>query len=147
MSAKIFSTFIAMEPRGKQRPRVVSRPNMKYPVAITPDETVLAENRIQGHVQGEWCPRPPYEGPLQVMIRVCITKPASKPKKKPSWPTSKPDADNYGKLLLDALNGVVWKDDSQVVRLLVEKLYCTPERPHQGFGLVVHALDQDLEMV
>jgi Holliday junction resolvase RusA-like endonuclease len=146
VSAQIYRTFIAMEPRGKQRPRIVRRPNMPYPVAITPDETVQAENRIQHHVAGEWQPRPPYEGPLQIQIVVRIMKPKSKPKKV-IYPTGIPDADNYAKLLLDALNGVVWRDDSQVVRLFVEKAYCTTERPHQGFALTVHALDQDLEVI
>ena len=146
MSAKIFSTFIAMEPRGKQRPKIVRRPNMPYPVAITPDQTVMAENRVQGHVQGEWAPRPPYEGPLQVQIVVRLQKPKSKPKKF-CYPTGKPDADNYAKLILDALNGVVWRDDAQVVRLFVEKSYCDLAHPHQGVALHVHALDQDLEVI
>ena len=130
--------FIAMEPRGKQRPRIVSRKNCPHPIAITPDQTVNAENRVQGHVQGEW-QRPPLEGPLQVCITVRILKPKSKPKKA-CWPTSKPDADNYAKLVLDALNGVLWRDDSQVVRLFVEKAYCDVLHPQQGVALQVHAM-------
>ena len=39
-----------------------------------------------------------------------------------SWRTSKPDADNVAKSTLDAANGVVFEDDSQVVRLIVEKI-------------------------
>jgi len=34
------------------------------------------------------------------------------------------DADNIAKLILDALNGVAWADDSQVVQLAVCKWYC-----------------------
>lgn len=34
----------------------------------------------------------------------------------------KPDADNIAKLVMDALNGVAYEDDSQVVALLVLKL-------------------------
>ena len=146
MTAKLYSTFIAMTPRGKQRPKVVRRANIPYPVAITPDETVMAENRIKGHVAGEWLPRPPYEGPLQVQIVVRLLKPKSKPKKC-LWPTGKPDSDNYAKLILDALNGVVWRDDSQVVRLFAEKTYCDLAHPTEGFALHVHAMDAELEVV
>lgn len=45
--------------------------------------------------------------------------------------TRKPDADNLAKAVLDALNGVVWPDDSQVCRLTVEKVYAAGgEQPH-----------------
>lgn len=33
------------------------------------------------------------------------------------------DVDNLGKIVLDALNGVLWRDDSQVRRLEIEKRY------------------------
>ena len=35
--------------------------------------------------------------------------------------TFKPDADNEAKLVMDALNGLVWADDAQVVDLHVVK--------------------------
>ncbi len=38
------------------------------------------------------------------------------------------DADNVAKACLDALSGVVWRDDSQVQRLLVEKLEADQSR-------------------
>jgi Holliday junction resolvase RusA-like endonuclease len=43
-------------------------------------------------------------------------------------PTTKPDADNYVKGVKDALKNVIWKDDSQVVELLVNKWYSTKPR-------------------
>lgn len=33
------------------------------------------------------------------------------------------DADNVAKACLDALNGIVWRDDRQVVQLLIEKTF------------------------
>ena len=38
-------------------------------------------------------------------------------------PTSAPDASNYTKILEDALNGIAWLDDAQVVSLRVSKSY------------------------
>lgn len=37
--------------------------------------------------------------------------------------TKKPDVDNLVKAVLDALNGVAWEDDSQIVRLSASKEY------------------------
>lgn len=42
-------------------------------------------------------------------------------------PTTKPDTDNYLKGVLDALNGFIFKDDSQVVEITAKKYYsCNP---------------------
>ena len=44
------------------------------------------------------------------------------------FPTIKPDADNVAKIILDALNGVVYEDDKQVVGLLTLKRYSEEPR-------------------
>lgn len=38
-------------------------------------------------------------------------------------PVTKPDVDNYAKAILDALNGIVFKDDNQIVKLTISKIY------------------------
>jgi Holliday junction resolvase RusA-like endonuclease len=38
---------------------------------------------------------------------------------------SKPDLDNIVKPVLDKLTGIIWKDDSQIVKLILEKFYST----------------------
>lgn len=38
-------------------------------------------------------------------------------------PTVKPDIDNLCKATLDSFNGILWKDDSQIVDLNLHKLY------------------------
>lgn len=42
--------------------------------------------------------------------------------------TGKPDKDNIEKLVMDALNGVAWVDDSQIDRGPTVKRYGVPER-------------------
>jgi len=48
--------------------------------------------------------------------------------------TKKPDIDNLVKALFDAMNGIVWKDDSQVACLNVSKHYCADP----GIYLTIH---------
>jgi len=43
-------------------------------------------------------------------------------------PTKKPDIDNVAKNYLDALNGVAWKDDAQVVSLACSKRWSDEPR-------------------
>jgi len=43
-------------------------------------------------------------------------------------PTKKPDTDNIAKICLDALNGIAYHDDSQIVSLQVEKFYSEKPR-------------------
>lgn len=63
----------------------------------------------------------PHE-PVIVTIDVYRPLPDSISRRVRSEPdTYKPDADNVGKLVMDALVGVAWADDSQVVDLHVRK--------------------------
>jgi Holliday junction resolvase RusA-like endonuclease len=73
---------------------------------------------------------PLLDGPLALSIVVHLPIPASWSKAKQAsaskgtlWPVSRPDVDNYAKNILDALNGVVWHDDSAVVSLTCTKVY------------------------
>ena len=43
-------------------------------------------------------------------------------------PTKKPDCDNIAKIVLDALNGIAYYDDSQIYLLKVEKRYSEEPR-------------------
>ncbi len=51
-----------------------------------------------------------------------------KPQFQYAYPTPKPDYDNYEKLALDALTGVIWADDSIVCQGWKEKIYSTNPR-------------------
>lgn len=70
------------------------------------------------------------QGPLVVSVTLEMDVPASWPASKrfaalagKIRPTGKPDLDNCVKCILDALNGVLWRDDAQVVELSVSKRY------------------------
>ena len=68
--------------------------------------------------------------PLLVRLKVLrqIPKSLSKTKrelaiKKLLRPVTKPDIDNYVKQVFDALNGLVWEDDAQIVYVEAAKFY------------------------
>lgn len=64
----------------------------------------------------------PFEGDVYVAITAHKQLPASRPRRVGSEPFAiKPDADNIAKLVLDALNGIAWRDDAQVTHLSVSK--------------------------
>lgn len=70
--------------------------------------------------------RNPIEGPVELTVHATWIPPASWSRKKreaAKWKTGRPDVDNLGKLVADALNGVAYLDDAQVVRSTVEKTY------------------------
>jgi Holliday junction resolvase RusA-like endonuclease len=46
----------------------------------------------------------------------------------PAWPCSRPDATKLLRAVEDALTGVVWRDDGQVVVQTARKVYGWPER-------------------
>lgn len=80
----------------------------------------LGANKMKG--------RPPFEGPLEVHVAAFWLYPKSMSKKRRStygshFFTARPDGDNVIKLIGDALNGIVWRDDSQIVTLMVSKRY------------------------
>ena len=42
--------------------------------------------------------------------------------------TTKPDIDNLTKAILDALNGIVWKDDAQVTQINIQKVWSAKDQ-------------------
>jgi Holliday junction resolvase RusA-like endonuclease len=75
------------------------------------------------------------EGPVSVTLTAYLRIPKSAPKKLRAAmlagaerPTKKPDGDNLAKLTMDALNGVCWRDDVQVVDLTVRKFWSDEPR-------------------
>ena len=109
----------------KERPRFGRRGGKPY----TPAKTVGMENNVRAWVVQQ-VGMPLIQGPLDVTIGVFLPI-------NPKWPaerqqrcaegyerpTTGKDADNLAKGLLDALNGVLWRDDAQIVSLTVTKHY------------------------
>ncbi|MEK5238074.1 RusA family crossover junction endodeoxyribonuclease [Paenibacillus sp. FSL L8-0470] len=83
----------------------------------------------------EFAPAALLEGALGIAVIAYRSTPKSFSQKKTAaaergeiLPTTKPDADNYLKGVKDALKGIIWKDDSQVVDAFVKKRYSSKPR-------------------
>jgi Holliday junction resolvase RusA-like endonuclease len=86
-------------------------------------------------VASEHRPEKLLEGPISLVVKVYkpTLKSFSKKKKAAAEagqlrPTSKPDVSNYLKLIEDALTGVIWKDDSQIIDCSISKYYSETPR-------------------
>jgi Holliday junction resolvase RusA-like endonuclease len=76
-------------------------------------------------------PDSPLEGPLRLMLRFYFPRPKyhAKMEELPHYKTSKPDADNLAKTVMDAMTSAgYWKDDNQVAVLRVCKFYSDTPR-------------------
>lgn len=121
------------EPTGKGRPRVFKANGVSR--AVTPQKTLSYENLVKWIVS-ESMQVEQLTGEVEAEIKAYYAIPKSMTKKNRQLieegklhPTKKPDLDNVAKIILDALNGIAYKDDSQVVRLHVEKEYADDNKP------------------
>lgn len=77
-----------------------------------------------------------FDGPVRLAIVFLLPRPKTLPARVKHH-TKKPDIDKLVRAVKDALKGVVWGDDSQVVELFARKGYAT-QQPHVRI-LVDHA--------
>ena len=113
------------EPRGKGRPRFTKSGHV-----YTPKETSDYEMLVRASLRKAYPQLSPFEGRLRVYIDAYFPIPKSYTTKMKCLahnhlisPEKKPDCDNIAKVILDALNGVAYIDDKQVVQLQVYKHY------------------------
>lgn len=66
--------------------------------------------------------------PIEVHLDFYFLRPASHRKRNPPQHVTKPDADKLIRSCLDAMTGVVFRDDSQVVLVSASKQYAKDDR-------------------
>lgn len=116
------------DPVAKGRPRATAIGGQAR--MYTPATTRAYEQRVAIAAREAMAKAPPMEGALSVSIEITMPIPVSWSKRKQAdalaglvMPTGRPDLDNLIKALADACNGIVWRDDAQIVRLMAEQRY------------------------
>ena len=119
--------------KGKQRARnrlVRKKDGSSFVSTYTPSETRNQEALVRDFAQKAMGNRPPLEGPIKFNMCAYLPVPPSWSNKKRAdaiagkiFPIGKPDFDNYAKLISDAINQLVFVDDSQIVTSTIYKRY------------------------
>lgn len=114
MTPPIVNLTVQGEPVSKGRPRVF------HGHGVTPRETREAEQRIRLLYRSKYGMFSPYSCPVQVMLTFRMGTRRRK------------DYDNMAKLVTDALNGLAYEDDSQIVLAMVVKILPPADRRKRG---------------
>lgn len=130
---RTISFVVQGEPIAKGRPRFSRRGSFIH--TYTPEKTKDYESLVQQNYTAQCNGEYAGDSPMIINIDAYfpIPKSVSKIKRQKMISneikkTSRPDVDNVGKSICDALNGLAWKDDSQIVEATIRKFYS--DAPH-----------------
>lgn len=129
MAQKRIELTFNVLPVAKGRPRFKRKFNRQTKLGFTsvrtPLKTKQFEQLIQILTKKQIGNHKPFDAPVQVAIAFGFIAPV-KPKFAPEH-AIRPDLDNLVKSVMDALNGLVWTDDSLVWKLMAIKSYSDQE--------------------
>lgn len=125
-----FVVDLAPVAKGRARSRVVQAKGRTFVSHYTPPATRAWEAAVAKMGRAAMAGREPIAGPVELLSVFLLPVPDSWPEWKRRLalegrvvPTVKPDWDNLGKAVADALNGIAWADDAQVVDCFTRKRY------------------------
>lgn len=120
------------DPKGKERPRYSQKSGGMYTPAATTQYEKLIQVLYRQAYGAQMFPKGiPLDIRIRAFYRVPVSDSLSVRAKKLSGeirPTIKPDWDNIGKIVADALNRVAYHDDAQIVDSQTRKFYSETPR-------------------
>lgn len=143
----MFEFTVPGHPQGKARARTVRNHRTGRSISYTPPKTANYEMLIRQCFLAAPGKRY-YDAGIDLSIDIVAF--FQIPKKAPKYkrdqyanndirPTYKPDVDNIAKVVCDALNGVAYRDDAQIVDIHVSKRYTELDpRVHVSISKIRH---------
>jgi Holliday junction resolvase RusA-like endonuclease len=108
------------------------------------------KSRVAAAAQDAMNGREPLEGALYLRLSFGVKRPVKHYRKdgelgaegaRRPWPSVRPDAIKLGRAIEDALTGIVWRDDAQIVLEALSKHYANAE------GVIIQVLELPAEWV
>lgn len=132
-AARSVSFFVPGIPQPGGSKRAFHRPGMRFPVIVDANPKAKDWKGVVAAIASQNCSGELLAGALCANVTFFLRRPAShygsgrnssilKPSA-PKHPTSKPDATKLWRSTEDALTGIIWTDDSQIVDQRVKKKY------------------------
>ena len=117
-----FTCFVRGIPAPQGSKRAFKVGDRAVVVDVNPQELTAWRTDIARLLQDKW-KGPPLEGAVSVELHFLLLRPPSVSEKKRPYPSVMPDIDKLARAALDAMTGIVFRDDALVVRLDVTKAY------------------------
>lgn len=124
---KIIRIQIAIEPVPKGRPRTTVQGGRVW--TFTPAKTKKAQDFIRERLQRHLGKQFGAYVPVMMTTTFYRTKSKYLPRRE-TMPVRKPDLDNFNKLLLDAINGILVADDAQITTNHTRKRWTDKPYPY-----------------
>lgn len=139
--------FVPGIPKTAGSKRAFMRPVMRFPVIVDDCKRGADwKGDVKAFAVEHWTDMPTRD-PVRVRFTFSLPRPdchfgsgknsGTLKKSAPSYHVKKPDVDKMSRAIMDALTGIVWRDDAQVVAKLVTKDYA----PKPGVEVVIETLD------
>ena len=131
-----FTVYGVPAPKGSAK--AFYRPGMRHPVVTHDSARTKPWEALVKAAAVDVAPPCLYDGPVVLSVVFSFARPKSLPKRIRAC-TKRPDLDKLVRVIADALTGLIWHDDAQLVRIEATKEYAGPQgRP--GAKVTVVAL-------